>query len=76
MGSLVLFEPLIDPFSHFILPISVALLNFPFKLVATSLDIQDVVVREIAPFLFEFTLKLLPFAFELILIKDHDNWNT
>ena len=70
IGHLVLFEPLIDPFLHIILPIPVALLNFALKLVTTSLDIQKVVVRKVAPFLFQFALELFPFAVELILVED------
>jgi hypothetical protein len=51
-GRLILFEPLVDPFVHFFLSIPVALLDFAFKLVATALDVQEIVVREVAPFLF------------------------
>ena len=54
-GFLVLFEPIIDPFLYFFFPISITLLNFSFELVGTSLDIEEIVVSEISPFLFQFT---------------------
>ena len=68
-------EPLVDPFLHFFPLVPVALLNFAFKLVATASDIEKIVVREVAPFLFQFTLELFPFALELIFIDDQHRRN-
>ena len=44
--------------------------DFSIKFVATPLDVQKIVVREVAPLLLQFALELFPFAFELILVDD------
>jgi hypothetical protein len=62
LSRLILLEPVIDPFLYFILPIPIALLNFAFKFVLAALDKQEVVVREVPPFFFQF-------AFELSLVE-------
>ena len=58
--------PFADPFSGFFFCHSVTFLDLSGKLILPAGDDVEIVVGEIAPFLFDRTLQLLPPSFDLI----------
>src|SRR6478609_10927757 len=63
-------EPIVNILSGLILGDAVPLLDLAFQLVTTSIDDVEVVVGEIAPFLFDLALHLFPVSFNAIPIHE------
>src|SRR5262249_36049203 len=65
-GRLLTAHPVVNVLAHLILGVAVSRLDLAFELLATAVDLRDVVVGEFAPLLLDFTTELLPAAFDAI----------
>jgi ABC-type uncharacterized transport system permease subunit len=61
-------EPAVNFFPHFFFALAVFCLKRAFKLLAVAVNLRNLIVGQLAPLFLELAGKLLPFAFDLILI--------
>jgi hypothetical protein len=62
------FEPLVSPATHFLFLVTVFGLQRSLELLIVTLDLQQIVVGEFTPLLFELAFKLSPSTLELIFV--------
>src|SRR6185312_3417544 len=62
--------PVLYVLTDLIFRYSVALLNFAFQLILTTLDGIQIIVREFAPLFFDLSLDLLPVSFNTVPVHD------
>ena len=56
-------QPIIDVLADHVFGEAVALLNSAFELIASPVDLREIVVRELTPLLFDFALRFFPASF-------------
>src|SRR5579871_2730900 len=59
-------EPLVDLLPGLVFAQTISLLDETFELISAARDPVQIIVREIAPFLFDFPFELLPISFDRI----------
>src|SRR6266496_3299205 len=62
--------PKINPLADFFLCLPITLFDGPVKLVLIAFYMQEIILREFSPMLFDMSLKLLPTRLELLFIHD------
>src|SRR5258706_12022828 len=62
--------PIVRPALDFFLFVAVAFLHDAEKFVVVTFGFEQIVVGELAPFLFQFTFEFFPVSFELILVHE------
>jgi hypothetical protein len=65
-GAMLSVQPIVHVFSHQILGQAVALLDFAFQLIATAIDLRQIVVGELTPLFFDFAFNFFPVSFDPI----------
>jgi hypothetical protein len=63
--------PVVNIASGAVFLVAVALLNFPFQLVALAGDLVEIIVRELSPLLLDLPLHLLPVSFNPVPVHGH-----
>jgi hypothetical protein len=58
--------PIVNVLAGLIFREAISLLNFAFQLITTTVDHIEIVVSELAPFLFNFAFDLLPISLDPI----------
>jgi hypothetical protein len=62
----MLVKPILNLLARLVFSQAVSLLNQAFELISATSDLVQVVIREIAPFFFDFAFQLLPISFDSI----------
>ena len=59
-------QPIIDVFTHLALGHAVALLDFTFQLVAAAVDLSEIIIGQLTPFLLDLAFRGFPVPFNSI----------
>src|SRR5512142_2463337 len=62
--------PVLRPALDFFLLVAITFLHDPEKFIVITFCFDEIVIGQLAPFLFDFTFELLPTSFELVSIHD------
>src|SRR5262245_40547845 len=68
LGRLVSVKPLVHPTTDLLFLLSISFLQRARKLVVIAFDLHQIVIGELAPLFFEFSLELFPLSLELFAI--------